>query len=261
MAKKKKNSVAKKEAAGLPANLEEEMEADAGDGRQGITTKDLAIPFLRILQKMSPQLSKRDGAYIEGAEEGDIINTVTGEIWSGDNGIVVVPAAFHFKYIEWKQRDDGGGFVASYTRDDELPSTEQDDRGRAITGAGNLLSDTAEHYVAIIGSNGHIDTAVIAMSSTQLKHSRKWNSMISQQQITTKEGVKPAPTYSRMYRLKTTSESNDHGDWAGWNITLEGVVDSLDVYRSAKAFSQSVNQGAVTAKHTTIDGTDAEDVM
>ena len=66
---KKKNSVVKKEAAGLPAHLEEEMEADAGDGRQGITTKDLAIPFLRILQKMSPQLSKRDGAYIEGAEE------------------------------------------------------------------------------------------------------------------------------------------------------------------------------------------------
>ena len=258
MAKKK---IVKKEEAGLPANLEQEMEDDAGDGRQGITTKDLAIPFLRILQKMSPQLSKRDGAYIEDAEEGDIFNTVTGEIWSGNKGVLVVPAAFHFKYIEWKPREDGGGFVASFTRDEELPSTEQDERGRAITGAGNLLSDTAEHYVAIVGANGHVDTAVIAMSSTQLKHSRKWNSMISQQQIQTKEGMKPAPTYSRLYRLKTTSESNEQGDWVGWSITLEGVVDNIDLYRSAKSFSQAVNQGQIAAKHTTLDGAEAESVM
>ena len=210
---------------------------------------------------MSPQLSKRDGAYIEGAEEGDIFNTVTGEIWGGDKGVLVVPAAFHFKYIEWKPREDGGGFVASFTRDEELPSTEQDERGRAITGAGNLLSDTAEHYVAIVGTNGQVDTAVIAMSSTQLKHSRKWNSMISQQQMQTKEGMKPAPTYSRLYRLKTASESNEQGDWVGWSVTLEGVVDDIDLYRSAKSFSQAVNQGQIAAKHTTLNGTEAENVM
>ena len=258
-----KNAVAKKEAAGLPADLEQEMEADAGDGRQGITTKDLAIPFLRILQKVSPQLDKRDGAFIEGAEEGDIFNTVTGEIWPCEEGLTVIPCAFHFKYIEWKPRDDGGGFVNSYTREDELPSTEQDDRGRAITGAGNILADTAEHYVVIVGPEGHCDTAVIAMSSTQLKHSRKWNSMISQQQISTREGMKSAPTYSRMYRIKGNNhETNDDGSWMNWNITLEGIVDNIDIYRSAKVFSQAVNQGQIAAKHTAIDGTEpAEEVM
>ena len=42
--------VTKKEN-GLPVALEQEMAGDAGDGAQGITTADMAIPFLRILPK------------------------------------------------------------------------------------------------------------------------------------------------------------------------------------------------------------------
>jgi hypothetical protein len=61
--------------------------------------------------------------------------------------------------------------------------------------------------------------------------------------------------------LKTTSESNEQGDWVGWSITLEGVVDNIDLYRSAKSFSQAVNQGQIAAKHTTLDGAETESVM
>jgi hypothetical protein len=236
-----------KKKNGLPAELEQEMAGDAGDGAQGITTADMAIPFLRILQKMSPQVSKRDGAYIQDAEEGMILNTVTSELF---NEIRVIPCGFNFKIIEWKLRDDGGGFITSFARGDQLPDTTPDDRGRAITDDGTQLSDTAEHYVLIVFQDGHVEQALIAMGGTQLKHSRKWNSLIQQQMIQTPEGQKIAPTYSRIYNLSTAGESNDKGDWSGWNIKLEGVVEDIDLYRSAKAFSQSVSQGTVKVKHT-----------
>ena len=44
-------------------------------GFSEVTSEDLAIPFLRILQAMSPQKNKRDGAYVDGAEEGMFFNT------------------------------------------------------------------------------------------------------------------------------------------------------------------------------------------
>ena len=40
-------------------------------------TSDLQIPFIRIIQALSPQINKRDPAYIDGASSGDVFNTVT----------------------------------------------------------------------------------------------------------------------------------------------------------------------------------------
>jgi len=248
-----KNAVAKKEET-LPAALMEEMEADSGDGLQNVTTEDMAIPFLRILQQMSPQLAKREGAYIEGAEEGMIINTVTGQLWDADEGFVFIPCAFNFKHIEWKDRKDGGGIVDSYPRGSELPSYETDEKNKMRTAQGNILAPTAEHYGLIYDvASGFAEQAVISMSSTQLKHSKKWNSLMGQQVLKTKQGPKTAPSYSRMYRLKTVGESNDEGNWSNWSVSMEGVVSDIDAYRMAKAFAKSVNSGEVEAKHTNPD--------
>ena len=53
-----------------------DMEADASQGAQNISQEDLALPFLKILGQLSPEVNKRDGKYVEGAEPGKIINTV-----------------------------------------------------------------------------------------------------------------------------------------------------------------------------------------
>ena len=46
------------------------MQSMAGRGTEQITSKDMSIPFLRILAQLSPQVNKRDGSYVEGAEAG-----------------------------------------------------------------------------------------------------------------------------------------------------------------------------------------------
>ena len=51
----------------------------------------MQIPFIRILQALSPQLNKQDSLYIKGAEQGDIFNTVNQEIYKADEGVIVVP--------------------------------------------------------------------------------------------------------------------------------------------------------------------------
>ena len=46
------------------ANIMEEFEAHAGAGMDAIGTEDMQIPFLRILQPLSPQLIKSDPKYL-----------------------------------------------------------------------------------------------------------------------------------------------------------------------------------------------------
>ena len=83
------NQVTEKKEGALAVNL---FEADANQGAQNISQEDLALPFLKILGQLSPEVNKRDGKYVEGAEPGKIINTVTNELF---DKISVVPC--HYK--------------------------------------------------------------------------------------------------------------------------------------------------------------------
>ena len=46
-------------------------------GFENMTQDDMALPFVRILGQLSPQVTDGDAKYIEGAKPGMIYNTVT----------------------------------------------------------------------------------------------------------------------------------------------------------------------------------------
>ena len=71
----------------------------------------MQIPFIRVIQALSPQIKKSDLSFIEGASQGDLFNTVTGEVWDGEKGINVIPCYQETKHLEFVPRDQGGGFV------------------------------------------------------------------------------------------------------------------------------------------------------
>ena len=94
------NQVAQRKATNVVASeLDKMLEADAGVGLENITTEDMQIPFIRIIQALSPQLQKDDPLYIKGAEQGDIFNTVTHQVWKAEEGITVVPCYFEQKLL------------------------------------------------------------------------------------------------------------------------------------------------------------------
>ncbi len=85
MATQKKNDLAKQAggALALPFNYGD----DSNSGWEGTDSSDFSIPFLAIFQAGSPQIKKKGGEYVEGAEEGMLYNTATGEIYDGDAGV------------------------------------------------------------------------------------------------------------------------------------------------------------------------------
>ena len=67
------NQVQRKEEAGaLSTTL---FEADANAGSQNMTQEDLALPFLKVLGQLSPEVNKQNAKFITGAEPGMIVNS------------------------------------------------------------------------------------------------------------------------------------------------------------------------------------------
>ena len=223
------------------------FEADAGQGLN-MTQEDLALPFLKVLGQLSPECNKRDAKHVEGAEPGMIINTVTSEIYHGGKGIDVVPVHYKRQHIEWQDRGESQGApVKIYDAGDDLPSTTRDKFNKDRLSNGNYLENTASHFVVILGNSP--TTALISMKATQLKVSRKWNSMMMVLKMQGKNGMFTPPTYSHIYKLKTAQQSNDKGTWFGWDVARVGPISDPGIYKIAKDFGANVSKGDVKVKH------------
>lgn len=81
--------------ADLNADMFREFSGDHGFARE-----DMAVPFLRVLQTNSPQLARGNSKFVDRAQAGDFFNTATGELVSGEQGLIVVPCVFMRSYTE-----------------------------------------------------------------------------------------------------------------------------------------------------------------
>lgn len=234
-------------AANLPAVMDtNDFLEDCDKGFENIGKDDIAIPFIAILQSNSPQV-KRGDAHIDGAVEGCIINNVTGRIYNGDEGITVIPCAYEKHFVEWQDREAGGGFCGNHD-ESILAQTTKDDKGRDRLANGNYIVPTAYHYVVVLHENGQMERCVIPMASTQIKKSRRWNSQMIALQVKIGERIVTPPMFSHKYSLKTVYEENAKGSWFGWSINTPSIIQDRQTYAFAKKFNQDISSGIVKAQ-------------
>ena len=243
------NNIVKKEEAGaLAANM---FEADADQGSQNMTQEDLALPFLKVLGQLSPEVNKVHAKHVEGAEPGMILNTVTNEVFDGAKGLNVLPVYYERKLVEWQDRGESKGApVAIHNAESDIMSqTTRDKSFKDRLSNGNYIDNTANHFVIVLGDSPQ--SALISMKATQLKISRKWNSVMMGIKLQGKNGLFTPPTYSHIYNLKTVQMSNDKGTWFGWDVSKVGPIEDKAVYDIAKSFAEKVSKGNVEVKHGT----------
>mgnify|MGYP003643778954 FL=1 len=241
-------AVAKKKSAEVAVMDENMFAADAGIGVNDLGSEDLAIPFIKVLQKMSDELDD-----LEDAKAGDIYNTVTKEVIKGKDGVRLINCAYNLQYIEWEPRGTGTGAPhAIYGAGDEIPATERgdDNKDYVAGGSGRYLERTAQHYVLVVDEDGMTQQALLPMKSTQFKKSKQWNSaMRSLKMKDSKGGLFTPPRFSHVWKLETVSEENKNGSWHGWQISKDDVVKDPSVYAEAKLFAESIQAGQVNVKH------------
>ena len=230
------------------------IEQFADEGFDNVDSKSLALPFLKVLGQLSPQVTQGDSNFIPDAKAGMIYNTVTDELYDGHKGITVIPCYYKLEYIEWKDRDKGAvAPVNVYPSDsDIMTKTTRGDDGKDRLQNGNYIEETASHYVMVVEPD-KTSTALITMKSTQRKKSKKWNSMmmsLRQQRKNGKGFFKPAP-FTQKYLLATVLEKNNMGSWFGWEISHVGAVESEEVLKAAFDFYESCKKGSVRVNHNT----------
>jgi len=245
-----KNEVAVKQETAIV--LAGDFEQDAHSGFEGMGQEDFALPFLRLLTNTSPEVGELDGAM-----PGMIINSVSNQLYDGKKGLTVIPCAYVRQYIEWAPRGSGSGAPqAIYPATSDILSRTHREPGdnKDYLDNGNYIENTANHYVMIVNDDGIPEPALITMKSTQLKKSRKWNSMMMSTKLMGANGPYTPPMYSHLYRLTTQAESNDKGKWYGWEIEKIGPVTDRNIYMAAKAFAEQIGKGEVKVKHETEQG-------
>jgi hypothetical protein len=237
------------------------MFLDDGNLDNNMGKDDIAIPRLSVLQSLSPAVNKRDAEYIQGAEAGMLVDLTQQRLFDGEEGVVVIPVTYRRSYIEWQP--DRGGFVADHGIDDELLQTaERNEKGALVLPNGNNLVITAEYVIMIVTEDG-IAPAVLSLSSSQLKKSKRWNTMITNFRIDHPNGGKFNPAmFYRAYRIKTVPESNDRGSWFGISISPEMNVidmeDGKDIYLQARELREQLDSGEIKVAQPVAEGGDED---
>ena len=204
MAKSKKTvEIADEATIDFLSEVAEKENAGAGFGDMDSTT--MAIPFLKLLQDLSPEVKKNKTEYVEGAEPGMFINSVTKEIFTEVPCIVL---AFEHIFNEWTA--NRGPLVARHAKSEfSRICINPQDFGRYKTADGNDLVETYMYYLLIVG---HEEEGPVCFSATktQITPSQAWNRMIAS--LTFPNNTKAPGEYGK-YTLVPVAKASDKGDY------------------------------------------------
>ena len=246
-----KTEVAVKKEAPLPSIMD--LEASAGQGSEYVTARDTKLPILKILYASSEVLAESSGKYNANAKQGDIYNETTGNLYKGKDGIIVVPCLYINTFNEWKDRGDSKGRPVGIHLDPAIMrDTKRGEDNKDRLPNGNYIEDTGNHFVYILDKDYNpIETALIAMKSTQKKKSKTWNSMMQSRRLQGSKGFFCPPSWATAYKLITTKESNSGNNWFGWVIEFNKYLNDpqhAKLLEMTKAFYESAIKSDIFGK-------------
>lgn len=264
------NSVPQSNLAPRNQNTELAMPTVSGDGWDDLDDSDRIIPFLALLQDNSPQRKKQHEKYVQGAEEGMILNAATGQLWAPDKGLTIIPVYVQKVTVEWTPRDDeggGGGFVGRTPGWEHPDIVRQQAQGvppnKYRSSEGNVLKQT--YYVWCIIDNGEegIEYAILSFESTKIAAFKDFNSKASKATFTDAAGNKQrVPAWRLLVNVRTRFQRGKKGDFYNYVLNFQNVetgevnatawktaILPEDDHRviAARRFLESIQTGAVVA--------------
>jgi len=228
--------------------------ADAGSGFEGTSQSDLTIPFLNVLQALSPEVEQGTGRL------GEIFNTVTGEVIAGQTGLPFIPCYKEVVFVEWTPRAKGGGLVARHAPDSTTVKQALSDRqqvGKMVLPNGNELVETHYIYLLTLDEAGEQTTgfAVLSCSSTKITPVKKLLTALYMMK------GKP-PLFANRVKLTTVKESNEKGSFANvkfdplkgtWAESLINPATHRALLDEGKAFREMIISGAAKMAEERLD--------
>jgi len=216
---------------------------DSGRGSEDVTANDITLPRIDVLQALSPQIKRSNANYIEGAEQGQIFNTISGQLYGSE--IRFVPVVFKREYIVWQDRDLGGGFRGAFATEQEA---EQERRNLENPDSHEVV-ETHVHFILILHNDGRIEEAVLSMSKSKRKISRKLNSLVQ---------MFPGDRFARVYKLLAVEVDGQKGEYWNFDVAPVGWAPK-PIYDKGLATYEAVGGGLRTVDRSYDESTGARE--
>lgn len=232
----------------LPAFLRDKM--GSSRGTENVTTDDITIPRIDVLQSISPAVDQDDESYIEGARAGIIFNTLTRQLYG--NEIMIVPVAFKKEQLVWKDRKAGGGFRGAFATVEEaqaaMVAMEDGDQCGIV--------ETSQFYSLVLTKSDEnpdgfkIEEVMIPMAKSKMKVARKLNSLIR---------LNGGDSFTRVYLLKSFKDKNAANEtFYNFDCSNHGYVDEV-IYARAEKLYEDITAGRVKVDRSTDDSSTGGD--
>lgn len=231
-----------------------------GMGFENQTREDITVPFIKVLQGLSPELDT-----IAGAKPGKLINSVTNEL---ADSLMFVPATTSHVYVEWVPRTQGGGFVAVHElHSPTVASAKATAEGfnTLKTERGNDLIETFYMFGVLCDERQPLGMAVLAFTSTKIRVYKRFNTRLQTFTLVQPDGrkVRP-PLFAYLCKVGTTKEKNAKGDFynfvldpAGHDLPSSLLAPTDPRFAMAAECKRLVDSGRAVAAHEVAE--DGED--
>lgn len=193
-------------------NLEKKQETQdlsfmqQGEGYTGFENtyeESFKIPFLKVLNDLSPEIKASSASRIEGAQVGMMCNSATGELYSSVD--VIVLKVDHVLTV-WKP--NRGGFMGRFPKTDEEKIVARSVGPRKYTKEDNEVNDTMEFLC--VNANNPSDMFVITMSVSSFKYGRNFATNL---RMLSNNGSPVGVCYAGVWTIKTVLDRNDQNEW------------------------------------------------
>jgi len=194
-----------------------------GRGNEEVTAEHLTIPRIKLLQKMSDEVDKHHPSYIEGAEDGHFMNSLTRENYGSE--IYVLSVKFKDEYVVWRKREAGGGFLGNFrTLADATNAVNAEEKPEDYD-----ISQTHSHILLLKNpETGELSNPMIMdFASSKLTVSKKWNSQIA---------IKGGDRFAGLWKLRSISVTNKaKKSWMNLEPEFVGWAQEAD-YKAAESY-------------------------
>lgn len=224
----------------IPAHLQADM--SNRDGKDGLGDGDVIIPRLKLAQNLSNEMKKSHESYNQELEEGDFFNSATGEIYGPE--VNVIPLHFFNEYVEFDPTTRKP--VKFYEKGEVPPANEL----VYVAGQKPKCTNFKSRMALLLREDGSVSPIVVSFKyvGPRKTATSKWNTLIAE---------KNGPAYGYVYKLESTTVSNDKGEWAGAKFTRGGFTPAA-LYEGAKRYYAELQNAGVKVDMSGLDNEQEE---
>lgn len=213
----------------------------SGRGSEEVSTNDMVLPRLEIVQALSPIKELNPDA-----REGMLFNSVTQTIY-GDH-VYFIPVYFRVEHLIWKAQSEGGGFFGSFPTNEQAQVRLNEEVANGESVDDLEIVDTPVHFGLLVDPDtNNVEQVVVSMAKTKAKVSRKFNALIQ---------IVGGDRFARVYKISSYTDENKKGQkYKNFAVQPAGYP-AKEAYHKAEALYEMFRLGTVKADHAAATGSD-----